>query len=172
MIYQLGDDRPIYDDSNFIAPSADLIGRVRLEKNANVWFNTVLRGDNEWITIGENSNVQDGSIFHTDMGYPLTLGKNVTVGHNVVLHGCQISDQVLVGMGSTILNGTTVGSNTIIGANSFIAENKEIPEGVLMLGSPARVVRDLTENELQLLQLSASHYVENGHRYLKELTAL
>lgn len=172
MIYQLGEDQPKYDDSNFIAPSADIMGKVALEKNANIWFGAILRGDNEWITIGENSNVQDGSVFHTDIGFPLTLGKNVTIGHNVVLHGCQIGDNVLVGMGSTILNGTKVGKNTIIGANSFIAENKDIPEGVLMLGAPARVARDLTEQELQLIEMSARHYVDNGHRFQKQLKAL
>ncbi len=172
MIYQLGDDQPKFDDSNFIAPSADVIGRVALEKNASVWFGSVIRGDNEWITIGENSNVQDGSTFHSDFGYPLTIGKNVTIGHGVILHGCQISDNVLVGMGSTILNGTKVGKNTIIGANSFIAENKEIPEGVLMLGAPARVARDLTEAELQLIEMSAQHYVENGQRFNKDMKPL
>lgn len=169
MLYSLGGDNPKLDGGNFVAPSADLIGKIHLLKNANVWFGSVLRGDNEWITIGENSNVQDGSVFHTDMGFPLTLGKNVTIGHNVILHGCTIGNNVLIGMGSTILNGTTIADNTIIGANSFIGEGKEVPSGVLMLGAPARVKRDLTKEEFDLIEMSAHHYVENGHRFMADL---
>ena len=169
MLYTLESDAPKLDGGNFVAPSADLIGKVHLHQNANVWFGAVLRGDNEWITVGEGSNVQDGSVFHTDMGFPLRMGKNVTVGHNVTLHGCTIGNNVLVGMGSTILNGTTIGENTIIGANSFIGEGKEIPSGVLMIGAPARVKRELTDQELQLIQMSAQHYVDNGHRFMADL---
>lgn len=172
MLYALGEDHPKLDGGNYVAPTADVMGKVHLNKNANIWFSTVLRGDTEMITIGENTNVQDGCVLHTDLGFPLNVGKNVTIGHNVTLHGCTISNNVLVGMGSIILNGTVVGENTIIGANSFIGEGKEIPSGVLMLGAPARVKRELTEQELQLIQLSAMHYVKNGHRFLEELKQL
>jgi len=170
MLYELYGISPKVEGKDiFVAPDASLIGKVHLKTGANIWFNSVLRGDNEWITIGENSNVQDGSVFHTDIGAPLTLGREVTIGHNVILHGCLISDYVLVGMGSTILNHTKIGENTIIGANSFIAEGKEIPPGVLALGSPARVKRDLTKEELILIKKSSEQYVENGKRFLKGL---
>ena len=151
------------------APDAALVGRVRLKKGASIWFQTVARGDNEWITVGENSNIQDLSMLHTDMGFPLNIGANVTVGHKVILHGCTIANDVLVGMGSIIMNGAIIRRNTIIGAGSLIGEGKEIPEGVLAFGTPARVKRDLTEGEMNLIQDSAVHYYNNAQRYLKGL---
>lgn len=169
MRYKLEGQEPKLEGSNFVAPDATLIGRVRLKDGSSIWFQTVARGDNEWITVGQNSNIQDLSMLHTDIGFPLDIGANVTVGHRVVLHGCTIADDVLVGMGSIIMNGAKVGRNTIIGAGSLIGEGKEIPEGVLAFGTPAKVKRDLTEGELNLIQDSAVHYHENAQRYLKGL---
>ena len=139
MIYALDGQRPELDDKvGFVAPDASLIGRVRLMAGASVWYQAVMRGDNEWITLGENSNIQDASVLHTDIGAPLDIGAGVTIGHKVILHGCQIGDKSLIGMGSTIMNHSKIGESTIIGANSFIAEGKEIPSGVLAYGSPAK----------------------------------
>jgi carbonic anhydrase/acetyltransferase-like protein (isoleucine patch superfamily) len=128
-----------------VAPNATLVGKVKLEEGANVWFNAVLRGDNELILIGKNSNVQDGTVMHTDMGYPLTLGTGVTIGHNAMLHGCTVGDYSLIGINAVILNGAKIGKHCIIGANSLIGEGKEIPDGSLVMGSPGKVVRELTE---------------------------
>ena len=153
----------------WIAPGASLIGRVRLERNASIWFGAVLRGDNELIHIGEGSNIQDGSILHTDMGFPLTVGKNCTIGHRVMLHGCTIGDNSLIGIGSTILNGTKIGKNCIIGAHTLLAEGKTIPDNSLVIGSPGRVVREVTALEVDGLKSSARHYVENWMRYDKSL---
>jgi len=142
---------------------------VRLENNASIWFNAVLRGDCDLITVGENSNIQDGSVLHTDHGFPLIIGKNVTVGHKVMLHGCTIGDNSLIGINAVILNGAKIGKNCLIGANSLITENKEIPDGSLVMGSPARVVKPLTPQQQSQLAESASHYVENFKRYKREL---
>ena len=170
MIYQLGDLRvDIAGDDYFVADSASVIGRVRLENNASIWFNAVLRGDNELITVGENSNVQDGSVLHTDPGQPLVIGKNVTVGHKVMLHGCSIGDNSLIGINSVILNGARVGRNCLIGANSLITENKEIPDGSLVMGSPAKVVKTLTEEQQAQLVQSANTYVDNFKRFKSDL---
>lgn len=169
MLYSLEENKPQFDGHNFVAPDASLIGKVHLHKGASVWFKSVLRGDNEFITIGENSNIQDGTVCHTDMGAPLTLGQGVTVGHNVILHGCIIADNVLVGMGSTVMNHVKVGKNTIIGANSVLTEGKEFPEGVLILGAPARVKRDLSAEEISLIGMSCEIYVKNAQRYLAHL---
>ena len=169
MHYRLEGVEPKLEGGNFVAPDAALVGRVRLKKGVSIWFQVVARGDNEWITVGENSNIQDLSMLHTDMGFPLDIGANVTVGHRVILHGCLIADDVLVGMGSIIMNGAKVGRNTIIGAGSLIGEGKEIPEGVLAFGTPAKVKRDLTEGELNLIQDSSVHYFENAKKYLKGL---
>ncbi|HEX3652660.1 MAG TPA: gamma carbonic anhydrase family protein [Rhizomicrobium sp.] len=149
----------------WIAPTAVLIGRVRLLKNASVWFGAVLRGDNDWITVGENSNVQDNSIVHTDPGQPATIGSNVTIGHKVILHSTIIGDNSLIGMGSTLLNRSRVGCNCLIGANTLIAEGKEIPDNSLALGAPARVVRQLTEAQIAMLGISAQVYVDNQRRF-------
>jgi len=172
MIYRLGDLQvDIAGDDYFVADSADVIGRVRLENNASIWFNAVLRGDNELITVGENANVQDGSVLHTDPGQPLVIGKNVTVGHKVMLHGCTIGDNSLVGINSVILNGARIGRNCLIGANSLITENKEIPDGSLVMGSPAKVVKTLSEEQQAQLIESANIYVANFKRFKAELQA-
>lgn len=169
MRYSLGDRRVETRGEHFIADNAVLIGSVILEANASVWFGAVLRGDNEPITIGENSNVQDGSVLHTDMGSPLTVGRNVTIGHQAMLHGCTIGDGSLIGIQAVILNGAKIGKGCIIGAKALIAEGKEIPDYSLVVGAPGKVVRQLTEPERQMLEFSALHYVENFKRYQREL---
>jgi carbonic anhydrase/acetyltransferase-like protein (isoleucine patch superfamily) len=170
-IYSLADVSPELppEDEYWIAPSAVLIGKVRLLRNASVWFGAVLRGDVEWITVGENSNVQDNSVIHADPGDPTTIGTNVTVGHRVILHGTHIGDNTLVGMGSTLLNGSKIGNNCLIGANSLISEGKEFPDGSLILGSPARVVKPLSEAQIAYLKISADVYVRNSKRFRDEL---
>ncbi|QTS85381.1 gamma carbonic anhydrase family protein [Ectopseudomonas khazarica] len=169
MKYRLGGSRVDAHPESWVAPSADLIGKVRLDAGASVWFGAVLRGDNELIHIGENSNVQDGTVMHTDMGFPLTLGKGVTVGHNVMMHGCTVDDCSLIGINAVILNGAKIGKNCIIGANSLIPEGKVIPDGSLVMGSPGKVVRELTEQQKKMLEASAAHYVHNAQRYAREL---
>ncbi len=169
MKYRLGDARVEAHPESWIAPTAAVIGKVRLDKGASVWFGAVLRGDNELIHIGENSNVQDGSVMHTDMGYPLTLGTGVTVGHNAMLHGCTVGDYSLIGINAVILNGAKIGRHCIIGANSLIGEGKEIPDGSLVMGSPGKVVRELTEQQKNMLEASAAHYVHNSQRYARDL---
>ena len=134
MLHTLGDARPDIHDDAWVAPDARVIGRVRLKAGASVWFQSVLRGDNEWIEIGEGSNVQDGTVMHTDPGYPLTIGDRVTIGHKVMLHGCTVGADSLIGIGSIVLNGARIGSNTVVGANSLVTEGKEFPDGVLEIG--------------------------------------
>ncbi len=169
MIYRLDDRAPILEgDGQFIADNATIVGTVRLKANASVWFNAVLRGDCEWIIVGANSNVQDAAVLHADPGVPLTIGDFVTAGHKVMLHGCTIGDNSLIGIGSIILNHAQVGSNSIVGANSLITEGKEFPDGVLIMGSPAKVVRELSDDEIQYNTWSAKHYVENGYRFLAQ----
>jgi len=153
----------------FVAPGAHLIGRVELREDANVWFNCTLRGDNEWITIGARTNIQDGCILHTDMGFPLTIGADCTIGHNVILHGCVIGDNSLIGMGATILNGARIGRNCLVGANALVTEGKEFPDNSLIVGAPAKVIRTLGEEQAARHLESARHYVENGARYAKGL---
>ena len=170
MLYSLGDARvEITGDDYFVAYNATVVGSVRLENNASVWFNAVIRGDNELITIGENSNIQDGSVLHTDPGVPLTIGKNVTVGHKVMLHGCVIGDNSLIGINSVILNGARIGKNCLIGANSLVTEGKEIPDGSLVMGSPAKVVKQLSPEQQQGLLQSAETYVANFKRFKQEM---
>ena len=169
MKYRLGDSHVETHPQSWVAPTATLIGKVKLEAGASVWFGAVLRGDNELIHIGENSNVQDGTVMHTDMGSPLTIGKNVTIGHNVMLHGCTVGDCSLIGINSVILNGAKIGNYCIIGANSLIGEGKEIPDGSLVMGSPGKVVRELTEAQKRMLEASAAHYVHNAQRYARDL---
>ncbi|GDX37992.1 gamma carbonic anhydrase family protein [Methylocystaceae bacterium] len=156
----------------FIAPGAHLIGRVELLEDANIWFNCVLRGDNEWITIGPRTNIQDNSILHTDMGFPLTIGADCTIGHNVILHGCTIDDNSLIGMGATILNGAKIGKNSLVGANALVTEGKEFPDYSLIVGAPAKVIRSLGDEARMRHLESAKHYVENGRRYTQELKKL
>ena len=169
-VYQLPDHVPQIHAESWIAPNATVIGNVRLLRNASIWWNVVARGDNDPITIGENTNVQDGSVLHTDKGVPLSIGANCTIGHMVMLHGCTIGEGSLVGIGSIILNRAVIGKNSIVGANSLVAEGKTFPDGVLILGSPAKVIRPLTPEELESLKHGASHYVENWQRYAKHLT--
>lgn len=168
-IYQLGENAPEIDASAYVAESANLIGKVTLEANASVWFGATLRGDNERITIGENSNVQEGTVMHTDMGFPLVLGKNVTVGHQAMLHGCTIGDGTLVGIQAVVLNGAKIGKGCLIGAGALVTEGKEFPDNSLILGSPAKVARTLTVEDLGKLESIAAGYVERGHRYKAEL---
>ncbi len=167
MIHNFEKNTPTLHKDSWVASNAVLIGKVILKKEANIWFNVVLRGDIEPITIGEGSNVQDGSVFHTDPGCPLTLGKSVTVGHMVMLHGCTIEDDCLIGIGSTILNKAKIGKNSIIGAHALITENKIIPERSLVLGSPGKVIRQVTDEEIEGIKENARHYVENFKKYKK-----
>jgi len=169
MKYRLGDLHVETHPRSWAAPTATLIGKVRLQAGASVWFGAVLRGDNELIDIGENSNVQDGTVMHTDMGSPLTLGKGVTVGHNAMLHCCTVGDYSLVGINAVILNGAKIGKYCIIGANALIPEGKEIPDGSLVMGSPGKVVRELTDVQKKMLEASAAHYVHNAERYARDL---
>jgi len=170
VIYTLDGGKPVLEGNNiFIADGSRVIGKVRLKAEASVWFNCVLRGDNDWIEIGERSNVQDGSVLHTDPGWPLTIGRGVTVGHKVMLHGCTIDSNALIGIGSTVLNGAVIGSNCIVGANSLVTENKVFPDGSLIMGSPARAVRGLSDEEIAWIAQSADHYVQNAARYLETL---
>ncbi len=168
-IYELDGETPELPEegSYWIAPNAVLIGRVRLMKGASIWFGAVLRGDNDWITVGENSNIQDNSVLHTDASIPLTIGKNVTVGHSVTLHGCTIGDNCIVGMGATLLNHSQIGVNSVVGANALVSGGKSFPEKSLILGAPARVARELSEEDAKSLPLIAAHYVENAQRYAK-----
>ena len=170
-IYALDGVEPQFpeDGSYWIAPSAVLIGNVRLKKNASVWFGAVLRGDNEWIEIGEGSNVQDNSTCHTDMGFPLTIGKNCTVGHNVILHGCTLEDGALVGMGSIVMNGARIQRGSIVGAGAVITEGKEFPEHSLIIGAPARVIRTLDPAQVAKMGGAAKFYALNGPRFKKGL---
>ncbi len=153
------------DGQYFIAETATVIGNVRLKSNASVWFGSVLRGDNELIEIGEGSNVQDNCTFHTDPGFPLTIGKNCTIGHNVILHGCTIEDGALIGMGSIIMNGARIGKGCVVGAGAIITEGKEFPERSLVVGAPAKVIRALTPEQLSALTQGAPHYVSNSKRF-------
>jgi carbonic anhydrase/acetyltransferase-like protein (isoleucine patch superfamily) len=151
----------------WIAASADVIGRVRLERNASIWFNAVLRGDNELILVGEGSNIQDGCVLHTDMGSPLTIGKNCTIGHQAMLHGCTIGENSLVGIGAVILNNAVIGKNCLIGAHTLITEGKVIPDNSLVMGSPGRVVGELDAEAISRLSAAAASYVRNWQRYAK-----
>lgn len=153
----------------WIADNATVIGSVVLKNNASVWFNVVIRADNDTITIGENTNIQDGSVLHTDSGVPLTVGNNVTVGHKVMLHGCTIGDNTLIGINAVVLNHAKIGKNCIIGANALITERQQIPDNSLVVGSPAKVVKTISDAQAQMLQMSALHYVQNFKRYQTQL---
>lgn len=169
MKYRLGDLCVDAHPQSWVAPTATVIGRVRLEKNASVWFGAVIRGDNELITIGEGSNVQDGAILHTDEGFPLTVGNDVTIGHQAMLHGCAIGDGSLIGIQAVVLNGAQVGANCLIGAKALVTEKMVIPDGSLVVGSPAKVVRTLSEQQQAGIRANAVGYVANAHRFLAEL---
>lgn len=168
-IYTLGDKRPAIAPSAWIAPDATVIGDVRLADNVSIWWNAVLRGDNDPIAIGENTNIQDGSVLHTDEGVPMTLGRDITVGHMVMLHGCTVGDGSLIGIKSVILNRAVIGRNCLIGANTLIPEGKVIPDRSLVMGSPGKVVRELTDEEVARLLGAARHYVDNARRYAADL---
>ena len=169
MIYDFEGHTPKMDPNSWAAPNAVLIGKVELKKDSNVWFNATLRGDIEPIVIGEGTNIQDGSVLHTDPGYPLKVGKNVTVGHMVMLHGCTIGDNSLIGIGAVILNNAKIGKNCLIGAKALITENKEIPDNSLVIGSPGKIVRELTEKEKKALIENSKHYQDNWKRYSKSI---
>jgi len=168
-LYRLGDLTPQLASGAWAAPSADLIGDVRLGERASVWFGAVIRADNTAIVICENSNVQDGAVCHSDEGVPCTIGARVTIGHQAILHGCTIADDCLVGMGARILNHAVIASECIVGAGALVTEGKTFPEGSLIVGSPARVIRQLTDAERQLLRASAAHYAEKAAHYAAEL---
>ena len=169
MKYSLGDKKVVTKGDYWIADNAIVIGSVVLENNASVWFNCVVRGDNDVITIGENSQLQDGCIIHIDPGYPLKMGKNVSVGHMAMLHGCTIGDGTLIGIKSVILNDAIIGKNCLIGANSLIPERKKIPDGSLVMGSPGKVVRHLNDDEIRFIHATADNYVERWKSYKTEL---
>mgnify|MGYP006157269305 CR=1 FL=1 len=169
MFYNLEDKKVKNFGQNWVAPNATIIGDVTLEKNTSIWFNATLRGDVENIYIGEGSNVQDGSVLHTDPGYPLIIGKNVTIGHLVMLHGCTIGNNSLIGIGAIILNNTKIGNNCIIGANSLITENNTIPDNSLVVGSPGRVARKVTDQEIDLIKDNATNYQKNWKKYIKSV---
>ncbi len=171
-IYQLGDEEPTIAETAWVADSAQVIGHVRLEDNASVWFGAVLRGDTERITIGANSNVQDGSVVHADHGYPTTLGRNVTVGHQVTLHGCTVEDGSLIGIRAVVLNGARIGKNCIVGAGALVTEGKQFPDGAMILGAPAKLHRMLTPEEIAGLERSAMHYVANAKRFAESLSRI
>ena len=170
MIYALGDRAPVLEGAgHFIADNATIIGSVRLGDRASVWFNCVLRGDNDWLTIGARSNIQDGSVLHTDEGIELVVGDGVTVGHKVMLHGCSIGDNSLIGIGSSVLNGAKIGRDCLVGAHALVTENKEFPDRSLILGAPARVVRELSDEEIAHIRWSADVYVRNASRFSSDL---
>ena len=169
MIYDFQGKSPIFDGKRiFVAPGADLIGEVRLAEDSSVWFNTTLRGDLEPITVGRGSNVQDGSTLHTEKGIPTVVGENVTIGHNCVIHGCAIGDGTLVGMGSVILSGAKIGKNCLIGGGSLVTGGMDIPDGMLVLGSPAKIVKPLTESVIERVHRNSSSYVAKKDEYLAQ----
>jgi carbonic anhydrase/acetyltransferase-like protein (isoleucine patch superfamily) len=168
-VFKLDDLTPISQGDAWIAPTAAVIGRIDICKGASIWFHAVVRGDNELIRIGERSNVQDGAVLHTDMGYPLSIGDDCTIGHQAVLHGCMIGDNTLVGIGAVIMNGARIGNNCIIGARALITEKTVIPNGSVVIGTPGKVVRTITDEESAANTASAEHYVANWKRYVREL---
>ena len=168
-LYQLGDHAPQIDASAFVADTANVIGKVTLEANTSVWFGATLRGDNERITVGANSNVQEGAVLHTDPGYPLDIGQNVTIGHQAMLHGCTIGDGALIGIQAVILNGAKIGKGCLVGAGALVTEGKEFPDNMLILGSPAKAVRALTADDITRLQSNAVNYVQRGQLFNTQL---
>ena len=168
-VYELDQISPTVPDSAYVADSAQVMGNVQLGEHCSVWFGVVIRGDTEYIHIGEGSNIQDGSVLHADFGVPLTIGKHVTVGHKVMLHGCTIGDGSLIGIGAIVLNGAKIGKHCLVGAGSLVTEGKEFPDGSMILGSPAKAVRQLSPEQIGALERSARHYVENAERYRQSL---
>ena len=169
MFYDLENKKVKNAGENWVAPNASIIGDVTLEKDTSIWFNATIRGDVENIYVGKGSNIQDGSVLHTDPGYPLRIGKDVTIGHLVMLHGCTIKDNSLIGIGAVILNGAKIGKNCIIGANTLVTENKVIPDNSLVIGSPGKIVRLISNEEAKLITDNAIHYQENWKKYSKSI---
>lgn len=168
-LYALGGDAPQLDDDTWVAPDANLIGKVVMEPGSSVWFGCTIRADHEEIRIGEGSNVQEDCVMHIDAGYPLLIGKNCTIGHKVMLHGCTIGDNTLVGMGATVLNGAKIGKNCLIGAGALVTENKVIPDNSLVMGAPGKIVREVDEKNAQRITMGALHYQENMRRFRDEM---
>ena len=171
-LFRLGDKQPQLGENAWVAPNATVIGDVRLGTEASVWWNATLRGDNDPIHIGARTNIQDGSVLHTDEGVPMHIGDDVTVGHLVMLHGCTIGDGALIGIGATVLNHAKIGRNCLVGAGAIVTEGKEFPDGSMILGSPAKAVRQLTPEQIEGLRLSAQHYVDNARRFRAGLRKL
>ncbi len=169
MIYQLGSDKVSLGKNTCVAPGAHVMGKVTLHDNASVWFNAVLRGDCDLIEIGEGSNVQDGAILHTDYGFPMRLGKGVTIGHKVMLHGCEVGDYSLIGINAVVLNGAKIGHHCVIGANALVTEGMEIPDYSVVMGSPGKVVKTVKAEQAEMLEKSAQHYQKNAQRFKNEL---
>jgi len=171
-VYELDGTQPRVADSAWVADSAQVMGNVVLGEDSSVWFGTVIRGDTEAITVGRGSNIQDASVLHADIGKPLTIGDNVTVGHQVMLHGCTIGDESLIGIGAIVLNGAKIGRHCLVGAGALVTEGKEFPDGSMIIGSPAKVVRQLTPEQIEGLKLSAQHYIDNARRFRAGLKKL
>jgi carbonic anhydrase/acetyltransferase-like protein (isoleucine patch superfamily) len=168
-IYELDGERPQFEDRHWVADNATVIGRVRLKMDASVWFGAVLRGDNEWIEVGERSQIQDNATLHTDPGFPITIGADCVIGHNVILHGCSVGDNSLIGMGAILLNGARIGKYSLVGAGALVTEGKEFPDHSLIVGSPARVVRTLDDKAAKMIAGAADIYVKRWQRYAKGL---
>ncbi len=171
-IYALDGVKPELDTTAWVAPSADVMGKVIMHAESSIWFCAVVRGDNEPITIGKGSNIQDNSVLHTDPGMPLTIGEGVTVGHQVMLHGCTIGDNSLIGIGATVLNGAKIGKNCIIGAHALVTEGKEIPDNSMVVGAPGKIIKTLNEQQIAMLKLNAQVYVANAKRFNEGLVPL
>ena len=171
-VYELDGIQPRVADSAWVADSAQVMGNVVLGEDSSIWFGTVIRGDTETITVGRGSNIQDASVLHADIGKPLTIGENVTVGHQVMLHGCTIGDESLIGIGAIVLNGAKIGRHCLVGAGALVTEGKEFPDGSMIIGSPAKAVRQLTPEQIEGLKLSAQHYMDNARRFRAGLKKL
>jgi len=171
-VYALGDLVPQIDPQSWVAPNATVIGQVHLARNVSIWWNSIVRGDTDRISIGENSNIQDGCVLHTNKGIPLTIGRNVTVGHMVMLHGCTIGDNSLIGIGAVLLNRSVIGKNSLVAANTLVTEGKAFPERSLIMGSPGKVIRQLSDEEVARLPGSSERYSKNWQRYQQELVAI
>ena len=169
MLYKLGDVSVVAEGGYWVAENATVVGSVLLKKDASIWFNAVLRGDTELITVGEGSNVQDGSVLHTDLGYPIEIGPHVTIGHKAMLHGCTIGEGSLIGINAVVLNGAKIGKNCLVGANALITEGKEIPDYSMVMGSPGKVVRTLDTEQGAAIRMGAKHYVQNAKRFRDQL---
>ncbi len=171
-IYALGEHSPHFGKGCWVAHNATVIGRVRAGDNVNIWYNVVVRGDNDPIAIGDNTNIQDGTVLHNDVGVPLTIGADVTIGHMAMLHGCTVGDGTLIGINAIILNNAVIGKNCIIGAKALIPEGKVIPDRSLVVGSPGRIIRELSDEDIENIKRNAAHYVDNARRYQAELRPL